>query len=57
MMEGLEDNEIEQYLAENPKIIPLFEIDVMEIIPPYISNENIFGYEVGHNRFQIAMRE
>ena len=41
MMEGLEDNEIEQYLEENPKIIPLFEIDVVEIITPYISNENI----------------
>ena len=29
MMEGLEDNEIEQYMEENPRIIPLFEIDVV----------------------------
>ena len=41
MMEGLEDKEIEQYLEENPRIIPLFEIDVVEIIIPYINNENL----------------
>ena len=28
MLEGLEDEELERYLDENPRIVPLFEIDV-----------------------------
>ena len=39
MMEGLDDTEVNQYFEENPKIIPLFEIDVVDIIAPYISDE------------------
>ena len=41
MMEGLYDGEVNQYFDENPKIIPLFEIDVVEIITPYMINEEI----------------
>ena len=36
MMEGPTNEEVDQYLEENPKIVPLFEIDVAEIIAPYI---------------------
>ena len=36
MMEELAHEEVDQYLEENPKIVPLFEIDVAEIIAPYI---------------------
>ena len=39
-MEGLGDGEENQYFEENPKIIPLFEIDVVEIIKPYLGNED-----------------
>ena len=39
MMEGLDEGEVNQYFEENPKIIPLFEIDVVDIITPYITNE------------------
>ena len=39
MMEGLDDGEVNQYFDENPKIIPLFEIDILDIITPNISNE------------------
>ena len=36
MLEGLADEEVYQYLQENPKIVPLFEIDVAEAVAPYI---------------------
>ena len=36
MLEGLADEEVDQYLQENPKIVPLFEIDVAEAVSPYI---------------------
>ena len=39
MIEGLDDEEVNQYFLENPKIIPLFEIDVIEIITPFMSND------------------
>ena len=39
MMEGLDEGEVNQYFEENPKIIPLFEIDVVDIITHYITNE------------------
>ena len=37
MLEGLTDEEVDQYLEKNPKIVPLFEIDVAEVISPYIA--------------------
>ena len=39
MMEGLDDREVHQYFEENPKIIPLFEIDIVDIITPYLGND------------------
>ena len=36
MLEGLADEEEAQYLQENPKIIPLFEIDIAEAVAPYL---------------------
>ena len=36
MLEGLADEEVNQYLQENPKIVPLFEINVAEAVSPYI---------------------
>ena len=30
MLEGLEDEELERYLHENPRIVPLFEMDVSQ---------------------------
>ena len=36
MLEGLADEEVNQYLQENPKIVPLFEIDIAESVTPYI---------------------
>ena len=35
MLEGLEDRELEAYLDENLRIIPLFEIDVLETASEY----------------------
>ena len=35
MLEGLDDTELEAYLDENPRIVPLFEIDVMETTAEY----------------------
>ena len=36
MLEGLADEEVDQYLQENPKIVPLFEIDVAEAVSLHI---------------------
>ena len=35
MLEGLEDTELKVYLDENPWMIPLFEIDVLETASEY----------------------
>ena len=32
MLEGLDDEEVENYLEENPLIVPLFEIYVIEAV-------------------------
>ena len=37
MLEGLEDKELERYLDENPRIVPLFEIDVGGTMESYAS--------------------
>ena len=36
MLEGLEDMELEAYLDENPLIVPLFQIDVLETASEYV---------------------
>ena len=45
MVEGLVDEEVDQYLKENPKIVPLFEVDVSEAIFPYIVQTEDVGEE------------
>ena len=44
MLEGLEDEELERYLDKNPRIIPLFEIDVVEIAESYASPIETTGH-------------
>ena len=39
MMEGLEEAEEAQYFEDNPKIIPLFEVDILQMLTPYIEEE------------------
>ena len=36
MLEGVADKEVDHYLKENPRIVPLFEVDIAEVISPYI---------------------
>ena len=40
MFEGLVDKEVDRYLTEHPKIVPLFEVDVAEAITPYMGQPN-----------------
>ena len=35
MLDGVDDTELEAYLDEQPRIIPLFEIDVIETATDY----------------------
>ena len=42
MLEGLE--ELERYLDENPRIVPLFEIDIDEIAESYVSPIETTGH-------------
>ena len=38
MLEGLADEKVDSYLEENPRIVPLFEINVTEVVGPYIKS-------------------
>ena len=38
MLEGLPDEEIDRYLEEHPKIVPLFEVDITAAVRPYITS-------------------
>ena len=38
MMEGLDEIELEVYLEENPRIISLFEIDILETANGYVAS-------------------
>ena len=35
MLEGLDDDELETYLEDTPRIVPLFKINVIETIGTY----------------------
>ena len=40
MLEGVDDRELEAYMEEHPRIIPLFEIDVMEVAADYATHKS-----------------
>ena len=37
MLEGLPDEEIDRYLEEHPRIVPLFEVDIKAAVDPHIT--------------------
>ena len=37
MLDNLADDEVDNFLEDHPKIVPLFDIDIMETINPYVS--------------------
>ena len=37
MLEGMDDTELEAYLDENPRIVLLFEIDILEMANGYVA--------------------
>ena len=41
MLEGMDDTELETYLEEHPRIIPLFEIDVIEVAADYATHNSV----------------
>ena len=45
MLEGLEDEELERYLDKNPRIVPLFEIDVRGTADSYVVPNGSTGQE------------
>ena len=45
MLAGLADEEVDRYLEENPRIVPLFEVDVAEAVSPYIVQTEEAGEE------------
>ena len=55
MLEGLEDEDLERYLDENPRIVPLFEIDVGETVESYASPIEIMGH--GDKTGEVAIAE
>ena len=46
MLEGLEDEQLEHYLDENPRIVPLFEIDIRGTADSYAFPTGSTGQEV-----------
>ena len=46
MLEGLADEEVDQYIQQNPKIIPLFGIDVAEAMLSYVVQPEDAGDEL-----------
>ena len=43
MLEGVEDEEVDGYLDENPRVMSLFEIDVIEIANSYVKPTAVEG--------------
>ena len=46
MLEGLTDKEVHHYLDKYPRIFPLFEVDIAEVVTPYIVQPEEVGDEL-----------
>ena len=40
MMEGLDDVEEDQHFNDNPKIMPLFKVDIVKALMPYFGEND-----------------
>ena len=40
MLEGLNEAEEDQYFEDNPKIIPLFKVNIMQALTPYVDEDD-----------------
>ena len=40
MMEGLDEAEEDRYFEDNLKSIPLFEVDILQTLTPYMGEED-----------------
>ena len=39
MLDGLTDDEMNFLLEEHPTIVPLFEVDVLSVVEPYVASD------------------
>ena len=53
VLEELADEEVDGYLEENPRLVPLFEVYVAEVVSPYIVQTE----DVGEEPDKDAIRE
>ena len=53
MLEGMADEEVDRYLEENTKIVPLFEVEVAKAVSPYIVQTD----DVSEEPVKDAIRE
>ena len=45
MLEGMDETELKAYLDENPRIVPLFEIDIIKTTNRYVATATPEGEE------------
>ena len=55
MLDGLVDGEINSFLDEHPMIVLLFEIDVLSVVEPYVTNA--IDHEVSHEPDLASIKE
>ena len=55
MLDGLANDKINTFLDEHPTIVPLFEIDVLSAIEPYLANT--INHEAPHEPDQDSVKE
>ena len=39
MLDGLTDEEMNSFLEAHPAIVPLFEVDVLSVVEPYVATD------------------
>ena len=54
MLDGLADDEMNTFQDEHPAIVPLFEIDVLSAIEPYLANA--INHEAPHEPDQDSVK-
>ena len=56
MLEGLKHDKLEKYLDENPRIVPPFEIDVVETAETYTTPTTAMGQDEEPSEELLAVR-
>ena len=57
MLDGLADEEVDHFLEDHPRIVPLFDMDIKLTVSPYVSKPTEEDRDIGREPHSRSIEE